>query len=216
MSGLGETTCRGAPVETVRSGSRTLAGCKREDHGLGRAPNADHRAGRLGGAALCRGRRLLWRHREQPPALPARSRGYGGDTVDPRSWGRGVGGFGDGGAKQLGVVRVNNGRAHVPSTPEVARRAPQSFGLAVFAHLFGGHPRPTPTRTVWLPFGASARACSGRAQTVDGPSGPDVVFVSVGRVLVARPGVGVAHGAEVATGMLGPNAPRRLGLRVHR
>lgn len=218
MSGLGETTCRGAPVEASgRLFSRTLAGCMWEEHGLGRAPNADHRAGRLGGAALCRGRRLLWRHREQPRALPSRSRGFGGDTVDPRSWGRRASGYGSGGARHRRVVRgKTNGRAHHSIDPRGGASDVARLRLRGVRATPSGLPRPTPTRTVWLPFGASAWARSGRAWTVDGPSGPEVVGVSAGRVLVARPGRGVAHGAEAATGLPEPNAPSCPDLRVRR
>lgn len=67
--------------------SRTLAGCMQEERGFGRAPRADHLAGRLGGAAPWPWSAVACgntggSHR----FFGTRSRGFGGDTVDLGSW----------------------------------------------------------------------------------------------------------------------------------
>jgi hypothetical protein len=216
MSGLGETTCRGAPVEaTGRLDSRTLAGCKREERGLGRDPNADRRASRLGGAALCRGRRPLWRHREQPRVLPTRSRGFGGNTVDPGSWGRRASGSDGGGAKHCRVVRVltvGRRRHRLPRWRVERREASASRSSR---NAFGG----SRGQCRCARCGSPAGRAPGRARGERGRS----MGLRVPRSPARAPGGsssrdlrGVAHGAEAATGLLEPNAPSGSDLRVRR
>lgn len=105
----------------------------------------------------------------QGAALGSSKPGRGDAVATPSTRGRGDGGrrcSGGGEVKCHGVVRVD-GRA-LPPTPIATRWTSRSFGFAVFANGIG-LPRPTPTRTVWLPSGTSTWAPSVRASTVDGP-----------------------------------------------
>lgn len=120
-----------------------------------------------------------------PRSFGTRSRGIGGNTGDLWTWRRGVGGDGDGGIGHRRVMRVDMVERHAP-TPKAARRMSRGFGFAMFAPAAGAPMANADAHGAASPSGrAPGRARGERARSKG--FGPEVVCVSVGRVLVATP-----------------------------
>jgi len=205
-SGLGETTCRGAPVVASGRARARSRSASRNERGFGRARNAVACAGRLGVQCCAvvgapRGdmgsspRVLRTRPREAVATPSTRGRGDELPTVRWR-WGSAT------------RSRAGPGSVALPPTPEG-----RASGVAEL-RLRGARERPLGVLAANADAHGAA-SCRGRAPgCARGERGRSTGLrvrrsptQASGKLRVARPQRGVVHGAEVAAAVLGPCAP---------